>query len=80
MLVAPNAERLIAEALKLRVEERSDLVDRLLRSLDEEESGDLDAEDRARLNAALDLSDQQFNAGQTVPAEEVIDRLRKRKP
>jgi hypothetical protein len=80
VLVAPNAERLIAEALKLRVEERSDLVDRLLRSLDEEESGDLDAEDRARLNAALDLSDQQFNAGQTVPAEEVIDRLRKRKP
>lgn len=52
--MAPDAERLIAEALKLKVEERADLVDRLLRTLDEEESGELDAEDRIRLNAALD--------------------------
>ena len=73
-----NAERILAEALKLRREERTEVVDSLLRSLDEEEGDELDDEDRGQLHAAIARSDDQFRSGAGVPAEVVLDRLSKR--
>lgn len=77
--MAPDAEKLVSEALKLPAEERVELVDRLLKSLDDEEGDDLDAEDRERLHAAIERSEEQFLAGQAVPAKAVLDALRKKR-
>ena len=38
---------------------------------------DLDDEDRARLHAALEASEEEFKAGQGIPAAEVIAELRR---
>jgi hypothetical protein len=42
------------------------LVDRLLRSLDDEEGDALDDVDRERMHAAIAQSEEQFRAGQTI--------------
>jgi hypothetical protein len=76
--VAPDAEKIVSEALKLPAEERAELVDRLLRSLDDEEGDALDDDDRERLHAAITRSEEQFRSGQTIPAKTVLDRFRKR--
>ena len=76
--MAPDAAKVVADALKLPPEERAAVIEELVRSLDE--GDDLDDEDRARLHAALRRSDEEFREGPGVPAEEVLDRLRKRKP
>jgi hypothetical protein len=76
--VAPDAEKIVSEALKLPAEERAELVDRLLRSLDDEEGDVLDDVDRERLHAAIARSEEQFSSGQTIPSKTVLDRLRKR--
>lgn len=76
--VAPDAEKIVSEALKLPAEDRAELVDRLLRSLDDEEGDSLDDEDRQQLHAAIARSEEQFLAGQSIPAKTVLDRLRKR--
>jgi hypothetical protein len=76
--VAPDAEKIVSEALKLPAEERAELVDRLLQSLDDEEVDALDDVDRERLHAAIARSEEQFRAGQTIPSKTVLDRLRKR--
>jgi len=73
-----NAEKVLAEALKLQREERTEVVDRLLRSLDDEEGDELDDDDRERLHAAIARSEDQFRAGEGVPAKAVLDRLTKR--
>ncbi len=75
--MAPDVEKIVSEALKLSVEERAELVDRLLRSLDDEEGDALDDVDRERLHAAIAQSEEQFRAGQTIPSKTVLDRLRK---
>ena len=77
--MAPDAEKLVSEALKLPAEERVELVDRLLKSLDDEEGDELDDEERARLHAAIGRSEQQFRAGQAVPANALFDALRKKR-
>ena len=77
--VAPDAEKLVSEALKLPAEERAELVDRLLKSLDDEEGDDLEDEDRERLHAAIGRSEEQFLAGQAIPAKAVLDALRKKR-
>ena len=77
ILVAPDAQKILAEALKLSVEQRTEVVDLLLRSLDDEEGDDLDADDRERLHAAIGRSDEEFRTGRGIPAEIVLDRLRK---
>jgi hypothetical protein len=41
-----------------------------------DEKDDLDDEDRARLHAALDLSVAQGQAGNLIPAAEVMSKLR----
>jgi hypothetical protein len=38
---------------------------------------DLDDEDRARLHAALEASEEEFKAGKGIPAAEVIAELRR---
>jgi hypothetical protein len=75
--VAPDAEKIVSEALKLPAEERAELVDRLLRSLDDEEGDALDEVDRERLHTAIARSEEQFRAGQAIPSKTVLDRLRK---
>jgi hypothetical protein len=75
--VAPDAEKIVSEALKLPAEERAELVDRLLRSLDDEEGDGLDDVDRERLHAAITRSEEQFNSGQAIPSKTVLDSLRK---
>lgn len=77
--MAPDAEKLVSEALKLPSEERVELVDRLLKSLDDEEGDELEDEDRERLHAAIGRSEAQFLAGQAVPAKAVLDALRKKR-
>ena len=77
--MASDAEKIVSEALKLPPEQRIDLVDRLLRSLDDEEGDALDADDRERLHAAIAKSDEQFRAGEAVSSKSVLDRLRKRR-
>ncbi len=74
--VAPNAEKIVAEALKLPPEERAEVVDRLLRSLDDEEGDALDESDRELLHTAIGRSEEQFRTGEAVPAKTVLDRLR----
>ena len=76
--MAPDAEKILSEALKVPAEERAELVDRLLRSLDDEKGDTLDDVDRERLHAAIAQSEEQFRAGQTIHAKTVLDRLRKR--
>ena len=76
--MASDAEKIVSEALKLPAEERAELVDRLLRSLDDEEGDALDDVDRVRLHAAIARSEEQFGSGQTIPSKTVLDRLRKR--
>ena len=76
--MAPDAEKIVSEALKLPAEARAELVDRLLQSLDDEEGDALDDVDRERLHAAIGRSEEQFRAGQTIPSKTVLDRLRKR--
>lgn len=73
----PNTEQVLAAALKLSREERTAVVDELLRSLDDAEDL-LAANDRELLHAAIARSDEQFRAGRGIPAEIVLDRLVKR--
>ena len=76
--MAPDAEKILSEALKVPAEERAELVDRLLRSLDDEEGDALDDADRERLHEAIGRSEEQFRAGQAIPSKTILDRLRKR--
>lgn len=73
----PTTEQVLAAALKLPREERTAVVDELLRSLDDAKDR-LDASDRELLHAAIARSDEQFRAGQGIPAETVLERLTKR--
>ncbi len=77
--MAPDAEKLVSEALKLPAEERVELIDRLLKSLDDEEGDALEEEDRERLHAAIGRSEEQFRSGQGVPAKAVLDAIRKKR-
>ena len=76
--MAPDAEKILSEALKLPAEERVEVVDGLLRSLDDEEGDGLDDVDRERLHDAISRSEEQFRSGESVPAKTVLDGLRKR--
>lgn len=76
--MTPDAENIVYEALKLPAEERAEVVDRLLRSLGDQDVDALDYVDRGRLHAAIEQSEEQFHSGQTVPSKTVSDRLRKR--
>jgi hypothetical protein len=73
----PDTAQVLAAALRLPREERTAVVDELMRSLDDVEDG-LAPGDRERLHAAIARSDEQFRAGQGISADEVLERLTKR--
>jgi hypothetical protein len=69
--MAPEASKVVAAALALSADERAEVIEALVQSLD---SGDeLDDDDRARLHAAILRSEEQFQAGDAVPAEAVLE-------
>jgi hypothetical protein len=72
-----DTEQVLAAALRLPREERTAVVDELMRSLDDAEDL-VDPDDRGRLHAAIARSDEQFRAGQGIPVEVVLDRWTKR--
>jgi hypothetical protein len=74
--MAPDVAKVVEDALKLPPDQRAEVVEELVRSLDD--GDDLDDEDRARLHAALRQSDAEFRAGQGIPAADVLERLRTR--
>jgi len=55
---------------------RLEIAHTLLESVDEAVDEDMSHEDRARLEAVLERSLAQADAGQTVPADEVFRALR----
>jgi hypothetical protein len=74
--MAPEVAKLVAAALALPEEQRAEVIDALVSSLDG--GDDLDDDDRERLHEALRRSDEQFRAGQGIPAEQILARLRDR--
>jgi hypothetical protein len=76
--VAPDSEKLVSEALKLPAQERAELVDRPLKSLDDKEGDVLEGDDRERLHAAIGRSEEQFLAGKAIPANAVLEAPRKK--
>jgi hypothetical protein len=50
--VGPDAVRILSEALRLCADDRGELVDQLLRSLDRDADGALEPADQARLREA----------------------------
>ena len=74
--MSSGVAKIVEEALKLPPDERAEVIDELVRSLDQ--GDDLDDADRARLHAALRQSDDEFRAGPAIPAADLLDRLRPR--
>ena len=73
--MSPEVDKVLATALKLPAEQRAELAERLLESLDDAPD-DLDDEDRERLHEAMKRSEQQFRDGLGIPADAVLSRLR----
>ena len=69
-----TAKQVITDALRLPRDERSAVVDELMRSLDDEED-QLDPAERARLDAAIARSQEQFRAGQGIAMDVVLAEL-----
>lgn len=72
-------QQLLQQLLALDESVRLEIAHTLLRSVDEAVGDDMSDEDRARLEAALERSLAQADAGQTVPADEVFRTLRARR-
>lgn len=71
-----RASKIVADALELPVEERAEVIEALVRSLDD--GDDLDEADREKLHAALLRSDEQVRTGDVSSADEVLEQLEKR--
>ncbi len=69
-------QQLLQQLLALDESVRLEIAHTLLKSVDESVDDDMSDEDRARLEAALERSLAQADAGQTVPADEVFRALR----
>ena len=74
--MAPDVAKVVEDALKLPPDQRAEVVEELVRSLDD--GDDLDDADRARLHAALRQSDAEFREAQGISAADVLERLRTR--
>jgi len=72
-----DREAVITDALRLPREERSAVIDELMRSLDDDEAP-LDPAEREPLDAALARSQAQFRAGQGIRMDVVLAELAKR--
>ena len=75
-MMSSNADKVVADALRLPPEERAAVIEELVRSLDDAEVDALEDDDRARLHAALRRSEAELIAGAGISAAEVLDRLR----
>jgi hypothetical protein len=69
-------QQLLQQLLALDESVRLEIAHTLLESVDERVDHDMSEDERKRLNAALDRSIAQGDAGQTVPADEVFRMLR----
>jgi hypothetical protein len=72
-----TAKQVITDALRLPREERSAVIDELMRSLDDDDDA-LEPADREQLDAAIARSQEQLRAGQGIPMEVVLAGLAKR--
>jgi hypothetical protein len=72
-------EQLLQQLLALDESVRLEIAHTLLESIDASEDDAMSDEERARLEAALERSLAQADAGQTVPAGEVFRALRARR-
>lgn len=68
-----NVDRILAEAMKLNDEDRAELAERLL-----EVAPDMSAGERAELDAEIERSLDDVEAGRLVDAQQVIAKLRAR--
>ena len=69
-------QQLLQQLLALDEAVRLEIAHTLLKSVDATVDDDMSDEERARLEAALERSLAQADAGQTVPANEVFRALR----
>ena len=69
-------QQLLQQLLALDESVRLEIAHTLLKSVDDAVDDAMSDEERARLEAALERSLAQADAGQTVPAEEVFRALR----
>ena len=69
-------QQLLQQLLALDESVRLEIAHTLLKSVDEAVDDDMSGEERARLEAALERSLAQADAGQTVPSDEVFRALR----
>jgi hypothetical protein len=72
------ANQVLADALRLPREDRSAVIDELMRSLDDEDEDPMAPEERAQLDAAIACSQEQFRAGQGIPMDVVLADLARR--
>lgn len=68
--------KLLEQLLALDEDARLEIAHKLLKSVDDDVSDDMTDEERQRLEAALERSLAQAEAGQTVPASDVFRALR----
>ena len=69
-------QQLLQQLLALDESVRLEIAHTLLKSVDKTADDDMSDEEQARLEAALERSLAQADAGQTVPADEVFRALR----
>ena len=68
--------KLLEQLLALDEDARLEIAHRLLKSVDHDVTDDMSDDERHRLEAALERSLAQADAGQTVPASDVFRALR----
>lgn len=69
-------QQLLQQLLALDESVRLEIAHTLLKSVDEAVDDDMSDEERARLEAALERSLAQADAGQGIPVEQVIAEIR----
>jgi hypothetical protein len=68
-------EAVLEQILRMPVEERAELVDRLIDSLGEDEV-ELSAEELAHLDEAIADADRAVERGELIPADDVLAQMR----
>lgn len=68
-------EAVLREALKMSAEERAELVERLIDSLDDNDV-ELSAEELAQLDEAIADADRAAERGELIPHHEVLAQMR----
>ena len=68
-------EAVLHEVLQLPADERAELVERLIDSLDEDEV-ELSAEELAQLDEAIADADRAVERGELIPADAVLAQMR----